>query len=90
VRWLRLGLFCAGVIALLSGIVLLEFEWVPASAIGWTMLPLGGAALLLVEAGVELFLAKTRKVLTIQAAVLLAVTVALLAIGLAVAWKYFA
>jgi hypothetical protein len=84
------GTISIGALAMLSGIALFELEWVPASAVGWTLLPLAGAALLLFEGIAELGLAKTRRALTPQGAVLLAVIVVLLALGLAVAWTHFA
>jgi uncharacterized membrane protein SirB2 len=90
VRWLRVGVVSIGALAMLSGIALFELEWVPASAAGWMLLPLAGAALLLVEGVAELGLAKSRRVLAPQGAVLLAVIAVLLALGLAVAWTHFA
>jgi len=90
VRWLRIGLTSIGALAMLSGIALFEFEWVPASALGWVLLPLAGAAVLLAQGVVELRLAKTSGVLTVQGAVFLGIIAVLLALGLAVAWTHFA
>ena len=75
---------------MLSGIALFEFEWVPASALGWVLLPLAGAVVLLAQGVVELRLAKTSGVLTVQGAVFLGIIAVLLALGLAVAWTHFA
>jgi hypothetical protein len=90
VRWIRTGIVSLGALAMLGGLAMFELECVPASATGWMLLPLAGAALLLVGALAEFGLARTRGVLTTKGAVLLGMIVALLAIGLALAWTHFA
>ena len=89
-RWIRAALISVGALALLSGLAMFELEWVPASALGWMLLPVAGAGLLLVESIVEIRRARARRVLIVQGAVLLGVIAVLLTIGLAVAWTHFA
>jgi hypothetical protein len=93
-RWVRAGLILTGAIAVLAGLALLKWGEAPESALGWVLLPLGGAALLLVEALGELFveggLRQGKRVLTVQGFVVLALVVALVATALVVAWTVLA
>jgi hypothetical protein len=87
VRWLRLSLFFVGAVAVLSGMALFQWGKVPETAFGWVLLPLGGAALLLVEALAE---DRAGRVLTFRGLVLWTVIVVLFAAALAVAWTLLA
>ncbi len=89
-RWFRLSLFFVGVVAVLSGLALFQWGKVPETAFGWVLLPLGGAALLLVEALAEEGLARAGRVPTFRGIVLWTVVVALFASALAVAWTLLA
>jgi len=87
VRWLRVSLMFVGVVAVLSGIALFQWGNVPETAFGWVLLPLGGAALLLVEALAE---GRAGRVRTFRGLVLWTVVVVLFASALAVAWTLLA
>src|SRR5262249_53590235 len=93
-RWVRAGLILTGAIAVLAGLALLVSGKAPESALGRVLLPLGGAALALVEALAEVFveggLKQAQRVLTVQGFVVLALVVALVMTAIAVAWTTLA
>ena len=94
VRWLRVGLVVLGVVLLLSAVALLDSGDIPDGALAWVLLPLGGAALLLVEVVGEVAvtgsLGQARRVLTVQGMVVLALAVVLTVTALVAAWTIFA
>ena len=89
-RWLRISLIVLGVLALVSGLALLGFEPAPERTLGWVLLPLGGAALVLVAALAEESREPANRALTFRGLVLWVAVLALCAIALMVAWTLFA
>jgi hypothetical protein len=90
VRWLRISLMVFGVLALVSGLALLGFEPAPEKALGWVLLPLGGAALVLVATLGEESRERASRTLSFRSLVLWVAVLALCAIALVVAWSFFA
>ncbi len=85
-----MSLLVVGVLAVVSGLALLEWGEAPDTALGWVLLPLGGAALVLVEALAQGALAPASRASTFRGLVLWVIVLALCATALAVAWTLFA